>query len=119
MQSNCNPVWSVRDAVNGDQFRFVNLLRGAKTNLTLRPGCKIRNVREGYLHELSHNVVSLEFEERPAFVLCTCKALYNLVSRGQIPKIKVGGKICFAPDDLKAFADANRQCENVESVKIR
>jgi excisionase family DNA binding protein len=56
--------------------------------------------------------ILLNYDEAAWSMGISTKALYNLVSRGRIPKVKVGGKVCFALNDLQAFADANRQQES-------
>ena len=53
--------------------------------------------------------VLLNYEEAAWSMGISRKALYNLVSRGEIPKVKVRGKVCFQPADLQAYADAHRQ----------
>ena len=53
--------------------------------------------------------VLLNYEEAAWSMGISRKALYNIVCRGEIPKVKVGGKVCFAPNDLQDYVDAHRQ----------
>lgn len=53
-------------------------------------------------------------EAEAARMLCVCaKTLRGFRQRGQISYVEVGGKICYAPDDLQRFIESNRQCESI------
>lgn len=51
-------------------------------------------------------------EAEAARMLSVCsRTMRTFRQRGKISYISVGGRICYAPDDLQRFIESNRQCE--------
>lgn len=53
-------------------------------------------------------------EAEAARMLAVCaRTMRTFRQRGQISYISVGGRICYAPEDLQRFIESNRQCESI------